>query len=244
MPFTCSRSRQPWLACTSTPTVEPSTTREAVPIPPLKPWHCMPVPLPTPPSATEPPDADSSAAWTCSARTCIPLMSFRSPSYVSPTTGRYQRCSPGASFCTAAVISASRTTPTEWVFVEPDDGRQEAGLTDPLEAGQLAVPVQPVAAGEGGLGPGVVGAGHDDGDAGAHRAASDDQRAVAVDEGRVADADAGDIGDRVGLSRREAADDDPEVAGPLSGRGYVRPPSWRGRPSSGIGSQTAAVATW
>ena len=29
-----------------------ATTRDAVPMPPLKPWHCMPVPLPTPPSAT------------------------------------------------------------------------------------------------------------------------------------------------------------------------------------------------
>jgi hypothetical protein len=101
-----------------------------------------------------------------------------------------------------------------------------------------------MAAGEGGLGPGVIGARDDHRDAGPHRTAADDERAVALDEGGVADADAGDVGDGVRRPGREAADDDPEVAGALSGRGYVRPPSWRGRPSSGIGSQTAAVPTW
>jgi hypothetical protein len=126
---------------------------------------------------------------------------------------------------------------------EPDDGGQEPGLADPLEAGQLAVSVQAVAAGEGGLGPGVVGAGDDHRDAGPHRPAADDERAVDLDQRSVADADACDVGDRVRRSGRQAADDDREVAGALSGRRYVRPPSWRGRPSSGMGSQTAAVPT-
>jgi len=40
----------------------------------------MPVPDPTHPSATGPPAADSSAASRCSARTCIPSISFRKPS--------------------------------------------------------------------------------------------------------------------------------------------------------------------
>ena len=42
-------------------------------------------------------------------------MSLRTPSHVSPTTGRLQSDSPGG----AAAISASRTTPTECVFVRP-----------------------------------------------------------------------------------------------------------------------------
>ncbi len=42
-------------------------------------------------------------------------MSFRNPSQVSPTTGRLQSHSPGC----AAAIRASRTTPTECVFVSP-----------------------------------------------------------------------------------------------------------------------------
>ena len=68
-PFTARRSRRPWFACTRTPTVNPpcsaSTTREAVPMPPLNPWQIIPVPPPTLPSATGPSEAESSARWTC-----------------------------------------------------------------------------------------------------------------------------------------------------------------------------------
>ena len=42
-----------------------STSRDAVPMPPLKSWQIMPVPPPTLPSATGPPAAESKAAWTC-----------------------------------------------------------------------------------------------------------------------------------------------------------------------------------
>ena len=116
MPFTRRRARRPWFACTSTPSVQPSsTTRDDVPIPPLKPWQTMPVPPPTEPSSTGPSRAAASAAATCSGRTWKPLMSLRKPSHVSPTTGRLQSHSPGGS----AAISASRTTPTECVFVRP-----------------------------------------------------------------------------------------------------------------------------
>ena len=41
-------------------------TRDAVPMPPLKPWQSIPVPPPTLPSATGPPRAPSSALMTCS----------------------------------------------------------------------------------------------------------------------------------------------------------------------------------
>ena len=241
MPFTCSRSRQPWLACTSTPTVEPSTTREAVPIPPLKPWHCMPVPLPTPPSATGPPDADSSAAWTCSARTCMPLMSFRSPSYVSPTTGRYQRCSPGASFCTAAVISASRTTPTEWVLVRPMTVvRRPASRihSSPVSSPFPFSRWQPAKAGsaQGSSAPGTMTV--TPVRTGPRPTSSGPSPSMSVVWPTRTPATSVIA---LSASRRKAADDDPEVARPGA---HVRPPSWRGRPSSGIGSQAAAVATW
>src|SRR5829696_105466 len=83
------RSRRPWLAWNRTPTVQPpsasSSTREAVPTPPLKPWQIMPVPPPTLPSGTGPGPAASIASTTCSGRTCMPSMSFRVPSQVSPT---------------------------------------------------------------------------------------------------------------------------------------------------------------
>ena len=119
-PLIRSRSRRPWFAWTSTPTVAPptaSTTREDVPIPPLKPWQIIPVPLPTLPSATGPVPALSSAACTCSGRTWKPLMSFSWPSHVSPTTGRLQKTVSSSRRATSAAISASRTTPTEWVLV-------------------------------------------------------------------------------------------------------------------------------
>ncbi len=96
-PFTWNRSRRPWLACTSTPTVKPprsgGSTREAVPTPPLKAWLIMPVPPPTLPSGTGPAVAAPTASATCSALTWKPLMSLRTPSQVSPTTGRPQRTS-------------------------------------------------------------------------------------------------------------------------------------------------------
>ncbi|MEJ7696895.1 MAG: hypothetical protein WKF78_09850 [Candidatus Limnocylindrales bacterium] len=66
--------------------------------------------------------------------------------------------------------------------------RQLPGLAHPLEAGQLAVPVQPVAAGEDRLPAAFHAARQDDGHAGADRALADHQRAVARDEGRVPDA--------------------------------------------------------
>ena len=114
-PFTLSRRRWPWFACTRAPTVQPSSTvREDVPMPPLKPWQIMPVPPPTHPSAGVT-VAASNAARTCSGRTWKPLMSLRKPSQVSPTTGRLHASSPGG----ASAISASRTTPTEWVLVSP-----------------------------------------------------------------------------------------------------------------------------
>ena len=55
----------------------------------------------------------------CSGRTCMPLMSFSDPSQVSPTTGRLQKSPPSPRRSTSAAMSASWTTPTECVFVIP-----------------------------------------------------------------------------------------------------------------------------
>ena len=76
------------------------------------------------------------------------------------------------------------------------------GVADPLEPGQLAVAVDPVRAGEERLGRR-----HDDGDS--------RPDAVALDQRRVADADAVDVRDRVRRPGWETADLDPEVAGAL-----------------------------
>ena len=157
-----------------------STTRDAVPIPPLNSWQTIPVPPPTLPSATGPSAAAASAASRCSAVTWKPSMSLSRPSYVSPTTGSDQTRPDGAR-STAAATSASRTTPTLWVLVIATGAGQEARLADPLEAGQLAVAVEPVAAGEDGLAPDVAVVRDDDRDAGPDRAAADDERPVAVD---------------------------------------------------------------
>ncbi len=64
--------------------------RDAVPMPPLKPWQTMPVPPPIAPSATLPARASTSASRRWSPVTCWPSTSFSRPSHVSPTTGSDQ----------------------------------------------------------------------------------------------------------------------------------------------------------
>ena len=113
-------------------------TRDAVPIPPLNSWQIIPVPPPTAPSATGPSVAAASAACRCSARTWKPLMSLSTPSYVSPTTGSDQVASSSRE-STDAATSASRTTPTLWVFViatgdvsSPDSRTHSSPVSSPL----------------------------------------------------------------------------------------------------------------
>ena len=55
-------------------------------MPPLKPKATVPVPAPTEPSSTTPPAALASASRTWLFSTCMPRISFRVPSLVSPTT--------------------------------------------------------------------------------------------------------------------------------------------------------------
>ena len=125
---------------------------------------------------------------------------------------------------------------------------QHPGFADPFEAGQLAVAVEAVTAGEDRLAP-IVGAARDDhGDAGPDRALADDQRSVARDERRVADANARDVRDGVEWPGPATPDDDAEVACThprmLAGGGWRRSPRGRaGRRSTGDARRfTAEVA--
>src|ERR1041385_6364050 len=85
-------------------------------MPPLNPWHTMPVPPPTAPSGGAPAEAPSRPASTCSGFTWKPLASFKLPSQVSATTGSHHGCRTFFRESSHWMI-ASRTTPTLWVLV-------------------------------------------------------------------------------------------------------------------------------
>ena len=117
----------------------PAMTRDAVPMPPLNSWQIMPVPPPTAPSATGPPDAEARAWRTWSAVTWKPLMSLSTPSNVSPTTGRAQNEFEGSASSTDTATRASRTVPTLWVLVMatgplsmPDSRTHSRPVSSPL----------------------------------------------------------------------------------------------------------------
>ena len=111
---------------------------------------------------------------------------------------------------------------------DPDRPAKHPGLPDPLEPGELAIAVEPMRPGEDRLVPDVAVVRHDRGDAGPDRSRARLQRAVARDQGRVADADAADIGDGIERSRLHATDADAELtsAHRRSLAGADRAPSW------------------
>ena len=85
-------SREPKLVISRTATVWSPTTRDAVPMPPLKSKHDIPVPDPTAPSSGAEPEprddiAASQAATTSSCSTCMCRASFSHESSHSATTG-------------------------------------------------------------------------------------------------------------------------------------------------------------
>ncbi len=88
-------------------------------MPPLNSKQIIPVPPPTLPSAMGPECASCMAATASSGFTWKPLMSFRSPSHVSATTGSDHQSSSGIGVpCfSCQSITVSRTTPTLCVFV-------------------------------------------------------------------------------------------------------------------------------
>jgi hypothetical protein len=93
-----------------------------------------------------------------------------------------------------------------------DGAGQETGFAKPLQPGQLAVPVQPMAAGEDRLDERVTIVRDDHGDARPYRAPADDPRPVAPDERGVADSHARHVRDRVVRAGLEPAEDDAVVA--------------------------------
>jgi hypothetical protein len=93
-----------------------------------------------------------------------------------------------------------------------DRARQEAGFADPLEAGQLAVAVEAVAAGEDGLDEGVAVVRDDHGHARPDRPFADDARPLPPDQRRVPNAHAGHVRDGVERARPEPAQDDSVIA--------------------------------
>ena len=107
-------------------------------MPALNPNARMPVPPPTLPSTTAPPVAPLRAPKTSSFFTWKPLMSFSSPSHVSPTTGRLKFDVSG-NFLVPHSTTASRTTPTLWVLVsstgpsrKPDSSTHSLPVISPL----------------------------------------------------------------------------------------------------------------
>ena len=97
-------------------------------------------------------------------------MSLSAPSYVSPTTGSDQSTAPRRR-SRARVGDERVADDADAVRVgDPDDAAEQPRLADPLEPGELAVAVEPVAAREHGLGPDVVLVRDDDRDAGPDRA--------------------------------------------------------------------------
>ena len=104
-----------------------------------------------------------------------------------------------------------------------DLARQETRLADPREPGQLAVAVQAMRPGERGVGPGRPGSWPDHRHSRAHRADPDLERPIAADHGRVTDADALDVRDRVVVLGVPCPTTMP------SSRARMRPPSMRPR---------------
>src|SRR5205823_638936 len=94
--------------------------------------------------------------------------------------------------------------------------RKQAALPDPLEAGELAVAVEPMTAGEDAIVPRVPVVRNDHSHARPDRTAADYERAVAADDGRVAHADPGHVSDRVQRTARQRPDRDSQVRRPHS----------------------------
>src|SRR5260221_3685683 len=114
---------------------------------------------------------------------------------------------------------------------EPDRTVEQPRLTDPLQAGELAVAVERVRSGKDWLRRDVAVVGNDDRYAGPDRPFADDERPIPADDRRVADTDAGDVGDGVPGAGLALADDDSEVARPNAHR--VRVVARAGPPARG-----------
>ncbi len=213
--------------------------RDAVPMPPLNSWQIIPVPPPTLPSGTGP----DAASAECRQRVVgghVEAVDVVQMTVVGLADHRQRprRHSRGTTLDLG---------PDERVVDDPDAVRvgqadrpaEESRLADPLEAGQLAVAVEPMAPGEDRLGPDLAVVRDDDGDAGPDRTLPTDQRTVAADDRPMADPDPGHVGDRVARAWLAEADDDAEVASshPCSVPAGATPR--RGRAAGPLGGRVA-----
>ena len=167
------------------PTVQPpsasGTRREAVPIPPLNSWQDHPGRRRRRcPRSTGPPARGDDGRVDMLGRHVEAVDVVERP-VVRLAHDRQRPVHAVPPFARAAwATSASWTTPTECVLVIPIDAAQQPRLADPLEAGELAVAVEPVAAREHGLGPDVVLVRDDDRDPGPDGPLADHERPVAA----------------------------------------------------------------
>ena len=120
---------------------------------------------------------------------------------------RHDRQQPGHRHLVAHGECADRIAHhADRVCVGYADGRRQQSLFgDPCPAGHLAIAVEGVDAGEHRIGPQLLTARPDRGDARPH------DRWRVMDQRRVADAHAGHVGDGVPLARRQRAGDDAKV---------------------------------
>ena len=126
---------------------------------------------------------------------------------------------------------------------DADRPAEHPRLADPLEAGQLAIAVEPMRPGEDRLGPDVAVVRHDRGHPGPHRARAWPQRAVARDQGRVPDPDAGHVGDAIEGSRLHATDANAKLARAHRAESTVQPigPSWTACGQVAIGLRKSGI---
>ena len=165
------------------------------------------------PSATGPVDADVSAARTCSGVIGRDRMSFRVPSFVSATTGLIERtfAIPGCSSSQPTIASAAFHTHSVHVRrIGVSSSPSSRSCVTPVI---LPKPLPDVERRRHAIGEQIAAVRENGRDAGAH--------GVALDDRRLPDAHAGDVGDGVELSRRKDAGLDAEVAraGALGGGG-------------------------
>ncbi len=172
-------------------------------MPPFHPNATVPVPAPTAPSSTVPSRADVMAAATCSRVTWRPRMSFRPPSLVSPTSAFTDRTFSLPGWASVQRTMASTATPTASVLVRTiGDSMVPSSCTcvDPASLPK-ALPTKTAPATF--STKEIPGVGKDCGHAGPH--------GVSRHQGRVADANAGDIRDGVERPRAAGAGLDAEV---------------------------------
>src|SRR2546426_1901140 len=205
-------STPPKFVCTRTPTVYPPSLgvrrREDVPMPPLKPNATVPVPAPTEPSSTDPPLAFLMAANASSRVMCRPRMSFRYPSFVSPTSGLMDSTSSFPRQHQHVVDERVSHTRHAQSRCEQNWGLDLAKFIHLGRTSQLAEGVAHENRARHLFPEQIAGMRKDGGHASAHIRATDD--------GGVPDLNASDIGDRIKRPGRQYADLQPQGGGTWS----------------------------